>query len=496
MPESIIKIKNIFKHFPGVIALNDVSFDIYKNCINCIVGENGAGKSTLIKILTGALQKSSGSIIFNGENYSSNNVRYSMDLGISTIFQELNTINQLTVEQNLVLGNENRKFGIIRKNKNLKEIEQVLKSIEPSIDLKQKVSELSIAKKQIVEIVKAITTNAKVLLMDEVTASLSEEEVRKLFETIKELKKRNITIVYITHKLEEIFEIGDYVTVLRDGKVVGTKEIDRNLKKQVIIKMMTGRMVAESYIPSKIDHSKKVLSLKNIYTDKLKNINFDLYKNEILGFYGLIGSGKTEIVRIIYGIEKPSKGSVKINNKEIKAVIPKDVISRGIALVPEERREEGLLPVLSIRKNISLMNLKKVTKAKIINQKKETSIVKEYIKKLKIVSTGTEQRVSNLSGGNQQKVIISKCLNADSQILLMDEPTKGIDVGAKKEIHNIVRDLSKQRTSIIIFSSELEEIVNLCDRIILLFGGEIKKVLTNNAIDNEEIMHIVTGGKH
>jgi ABC-type sugar transport system ATPase subunit len=493
--ENILEIKDISKKYPGVIALKNVSFNIKRNCVHCIIGENGAGKSTLIKILTGAEQRSGGLIHYNGEDFNPRNTRHAMNLGMSVIFQELNIIEQLSVAENLTLGVEKTKLGVIQRYDESSEAFTVLKKLEPGISFRQKVSDLSVAKKQVIEIAKAIAANSSVLIMDEPTAALSEDEVQRLFSIIKELHKENVTIIYISHRLEEIFEIGDYVTVLRDGEVIDTKAVKQVPDRSELIKMMIGKVVAENYVTGNINNKLKVLEVSNLSTETgLDNINFDLYQGEILGFYGLIGSGKSEIARAIYGADRISSGKVTINGNPIKLKTPKDSIKKGIAMVPEERRSAGILSKLNIRDNITVMNAKKISQFWVINRKKEREISRKYIRDLSIATKGMEQIVATLSGGNQQKVVLAKCLNADSKILIMDEPTRGIDVGAKEEIHKIIRRLSLEGNSVLVFSSELPEIINLCDRIILLYEGRIKSIIKNDELDSEQIMHIVTGG--
>jgi len=495
MDENILEIKNITKHYPGVIALEDVTFSIKRNTIHCIVGENGAGKSTLIKILMGAVKKTSGNLYFGGKEYNPKNVKESMNLGINTIYQELNVVDTLTVEQNLNLGIEEGKFGFVKKIRKTDKLYTLLKDIDESIKLSDEIKNLSAAQKQTVAITKVIALKAKVIILDEPTASLSEFEVKKLIDIIKNLKKQGITIIYITHKLNEIFEIGDYVTVLRDGKVIDTKKISDVSSKSEIINMMFGKVFSEKYIYAEVNKDNKALELIKIKTDKLKNINFELYQGEILGFYGLVGSGKTEIARSIYGLDR-KEGSIKIFEKETQIKNPLTAIRMGISMIPEERRTEGIFSELSIKENIIIMNTKKISRFGVTIPKKERDIAKYFIKKLMIAARNENQIIAFLSGGNQQKVVISKCLNAESSIILLDEPTRGVDVGSKEEIHNLIRNLARNNgVSIIVFSSELEEILSLSDRIVLLYEGEIRKIVNNSKdIDSKSIMHIVTGG--
>ena len=492
--EYLFEINNLSKAYPGVIALKNINLKIRRNTVHCVVGENGAGKSTFIKILTGAILRSDGVIYYHDRKYNPKNTRDALKLGISTIFQELNVVKELTVEQNLTLGMEDSRFGIIRRIRKSNKIFKILKSLDPNIAINQKTSELSVAQQQTIEIVKALATDSRLIIMDEPTSSLSEEESRNLFKIIKKLKEEGVTVIYISHKLNEIFEIGDYVTVLRDGEMVGTEKISEIKSKEKLIKMMIGKIVTEKYIPSKINYDNKILTAEKINNRRLKNINFELFEGEILGFYGLIGSGKTEIVKVLYGVDD-YKGSIKIKEKKTRSRSPKEMIKEGISMVPEERRSEGLFSSLSIRENIPIMNIKKFTKNGITNIRKERNISKEYIDKMRIVAKNEDQAVAYLSGGNQQKVVVSKCLNADTPVILLDEPTRGVDVGAKEEIHNIIRELSKIGVSITVFSSDLNEVTNLCDRIVLLYEGQIKDIVKNGyGIDKERIMHVVTGG--
>ena len=494
MDENILEVRGLTKKYGGIVALKGIHLDIRRNAVHCIIGENGAGKSTFIKILTGTVPRNSGEVIYDGQKYFPRTIRDAMDCGMNIIFQELNVIDQLTVEENLTLGIEKTKFGVIYKTAESSKVFQVLKNLEPGISFKEKVFKLSVAQKQIIEITKAIANDAKVIIMDEPTASLSENEVRRLFRIIKNIKSRNVTIIYISHKLEEIFEIGDWVTVFRDGAVVETKKLSEVTDCAELIKMMTGKVIADDYVYREVDYSQKILEVQHLNTDKLHDIQFDLFKGEILGFYGLVGSGKTEIARALYKADRVKKIFMKVLGKTIPGKTPKDMINRGLSLLPEERRTEGLFLKLPIRDNIGIMSVKKFSRHGITNKKRETIIAASYLKKLNIVARDVQQTVASLSGGNQQKVVVAKCLSSDSNIILMDEPTRGVDVGAKKEIHTIIRDLSREGKSIVVFSSELQEIINLCDRIILLYEGKIKAVGPHRDVNVYQIMSVVTGG--
>lgn len=494
MSAVLLEIKNLTKEFPGVRAVDDVSFNINKNTVHCLVGENGAGKSTLIKILTGAIARTAGTILMNGKAYAAHNPRDAKQKGVSTLFQELNVVDQLTVEENLTLGMEDTWFGFLRKTDNIKKMVNVLESIEPSINPNQRVSELSVAQKQMVEIARAVASESDVIIMDEPTAAISEEEIQRLFKIIKGLKAKNVTVIYISHRLDEIFELGDTVTVLRDGKHIETKSIAEVKDRAELIKLMIGKTVYEQYVERDLTDAENLLDVKNLSNKKLKDISFEVKRGEIVGFYGLVGAGKSELARAIYGADKYS-GEIIFKGKKLDQ-LPAKVISAGIAMVPEERRSQGLFTLLTIRNNIPVMNLGKISKMGFINAGKDLNATLDFIKKLSIMTSSTEKEVAKLSGGNQQKVVFSKCLFADADLLILDEPTRGVDVGAKSEIYKIVRQLSQEGKSIIFCSSELPEILNMCDRIFLLYDGNLKAGLANSRdIDSEKLLHICTGGE-
>jgi ribose transport system ATP-binding protein len=493
MSEYALEIKNLVKDFPGVRAVNDVSFGIRKNTIHCLVGENGAGKSTLIKILTGAYAKTSGTILLGGDEYSASSPKEAGDKGISTLFQELNVVDQLTVEENLTLGIEDTKFGFLRKTDKIKKILEVLRRIEPSINPKERVSRLSVAKKQIIEIAKAVASEADIIIMDEPTAALSEGEIERLFKIVKGLREQNVTVIYISHRLDEIFELGDYVTVMRDGKHIETKPMSEVKDRMELIRMMIGKTVMESYVPKEGRPDELLLNVSHLSNHKLKDISFNVKKGEIVGFYGLVGAGKTELARAIFGADKYT-GQIEFSGKKLGQT-PVKTIQAGIAFVPEERRTQGLFTLLTIRRNIPVMNMKKISSGGLISAAKEKAAADEYINRLGIKTDTMEKETAKLSGGNQQKVVFSKCLFADAELLLLDEPTRGIDVGAKSEIYQIIRDLAKEGKSILFFSSELPEILNSCDRIFLLYEGELRSEIVNGQdIDAQKIIHICTGG--
>ncbi len=488
-----LEIKNLVKDFPGVRAVNDVSFNIVKNTVHCLVGENGAGKSTLIKILTGALPRTSGIVLLNGREYSAGSPKEAGHKGISTLFQELNVVDQLTVEENLTLGIEDTKLGFLRKTDKIRKIIEVLKNLDPTINPRERVSRLSVAKKQIIEIAKAVASDADIIIMDEPTAALTESEIERLFKIVKGLREQNVTVIYISHRLDEIFELGDYVTVMRDGKHIETKPLPEVHDRMELIRLMIGRTVMETYVPKDAQSEEVCLDVRHVSSHKLKDISFTVRKGETVGFYGLIGAGKTELARAIFGADKYS-GTIECKGKKLGSS-PSQAIEAGIAFIPEERRTQGLFTLLTIRQNIPVMNVKKISRGGIINSAKERAAAKEYIGKLGIKTDTMEKETAKLSGGNQQKVVFSKCLFADADLLILDEPTRGIDVGAKAEIYQIIRELAKEGKSIIFFSSELPEILYSCDRIFLLYEGELRSEIENGKdIDPQQIIHICTGG--
>lgn len=491
MNENILEVRHLSKAYPGVQALQDVSLDIRQNSVHCIVGENGAGKSTFIKILTCAEERTSGQILYHGREYRPRSIREAMNEGISTLFQELNVVNQLTVEENLTLGREKAWLGVLRRPDPTEGIFRFLHDFAPDISPKSRVSALSYAEKQVLEIVKALGVEASLIIMDEPTAALSEQETERLFSVIRGLKDRHITVIYISHILDDIFRIGDSVSVFRDGRVISTSDV-KEIGKDDLIRMMIGKEVSENYLPRPVDYSQKVLEVRDLATAKLRNISFDLHRGEIIGFYGLRGAGKSEIGYALYGLDVVKSGTIRISGRLVRFSQPRDSLRRGIAMIPEERLSEGIIPKLPIRSNITITNLRKLATLGVVSAKRERHTAEKYTRLMNIKAHSVEQRVATLSGGNQQKVVVSKCLNAESSILIMDEPTRGIDVGAKEEIHRIIRNLAAEGVAIVVFSSEYPEIVNLCDRIYLLSGGEIVNCVENKDADAEQTMQLIT----
>ena len=493
-PPPVLSIHGLTKDFPGVRAVDDVSLSIESSTIHCLVGENGAGKSTLIKMLTGALLPTSGTMRINGSEYKPKNLQDARDAGIATLFQELHVVDELTVLENLTLGMERSRFGFLIKSDLDDRVIRTLKAIEPSIDPSARVSSLSVAQKQIIEIARAASSGANVIIMDEPTAALSEREVERLFEVIRRLRKEAVTVIFISHKLDEILQLGEAVTVLRDGKHIATQLLKDIAGRSALIEMMIGRSVFQSYTPSTTVRKEAILTAKGLTNKLLKNVSFHINRGEIVGFYGLVGAGKTEIARALFGADEVS-GSILFKDQEIGRS-PKDTIAAGIALVPEERRTQGLFTELSIRQNIPVMNLHRMSDRGIFRALDEQTAAVDFVYQLNIATDSIDKHVKKLSGGNQQKVVLAKCLFSQADLLLLDEPTRGVDVGAKTEIYDIIRSLAGEGKSVAVFSSELEEVLGICDRIFLLYSGSLKSEVINNAdVDVSHILNIVTGGE-
>ena len=493
-PPPVLSIHGLTKDFPGVRAIDDVSLSIESGTIHCLVGENGAGKSTLIKMLTGALLPTSGTMRLNGSEYKPNNLQDAREGGIATLFQELHVVDELTVSENLTLGMERSRFGFLIKSDLDDRVIRTLKAIEPSIDPSARVSSLSVAQKQIIEIARAASSGANVIIMDEPTAALSEREVERLFGVIRRLRKEAVTVIFISHKLDEILQLGETVTVLRDGKHIATKLLKDIAGRSALIEMMIGRSVFQSYTPSTTVRKEAVLTAKRLTNNLLKDVSFHINRGEIVGFYGLVGAGKTEIARALFGADEVS-GSILFKGQKIGRS-PKDTIASGIALVPEERRTQGLFTEFTIRKNIPVMNLHRMSDRGIFRSLDEQTAAVDYVNQLSIATDSIDKHVKKLSGGNQQKVVLAKCLFSQADLLLLDEPTRGVDVGAKTEIYDIIRSLAGEGKSVAVFSSELEEVLGICDRIFLLYSGSLKSEIINNAdVDVSHILNIVTGGE-
>ena len=489
----ILEMRNISKSFGGVNALRDVSFQCRPGTVHALVGENGAGKSTLIKILAGALLPDSGEIIFKGQKHQSFSTRKALNSGISVIYQELALVSQMTVAENIFLGREPRKyFGIVDKKRLKIEAKKLLKQLGFEVDMDMEVGEMTVAYQQMVEIAKALSKNADLIIMDEPSAILAGHELDQLFLIIESLKKRGVTIIYISHRLEEVFRIANEVTILKDGQLVGTKPI-KDLSRGELVKMMVGRTLEEVFPVSSNQPGTFVLQVDEISTKTILNqVSFNLREGEILGVAGMVGSGRTELARAIFGADPLTSGTIKIKGQDVVFKNPADAIRSKISLVPEDRKYHGLFTKLSILNNITLPILSKISRWGFTDKKKENEIVERARQIHSIDMTSGNQEVQYLSGGNQQKVVLSKSLQTIPEVIIMDEPTRGVDVGAKFEIYQLIRQLNKDGIAILMISSELPEILGLSDRILVMREGKIVAELTPNETTEEMIIEFAT----
>lgn len=496
--DNILEMKNITKSFPGVTALKDVSFNIRRGEVHAIVGENGAGKSTLMKILSGVYQPTSGEIFLDGRKVSFKDPKEAQLSGISIIHQEFSLIPYLNSVENIYLGREIRKAnGLLDKKKMREKAEETLKRLNADFDLNKPIAHLSVANQQFIEIAKAISIDTKVLIFDEPTASLTGNEINNLFKLIENLKADGVTIIYISHHLDEIIHICDRLTVLRDGEYVDTKDVAK-CTKQDIVKMMVGREIINVF-PERPSHHRFQdeirLEVKKITNSNVSDISFDLKKGEILGVAGLVGSGRTEMVRALVGADPAEEKEVYIHGEKATIKNPTDALSHGICLIPESRKTQGLILDMSIKKNISLPILNELSnRLKMINRKRENNIVNKSIKDLLIKTPSSMEKAKNLSGGNQQKVVLAKWINTDSTIFIFDEPTRGIDIGAKEEIYRLMRELTDDGISIIMISSELPEVLGMSDRVLIMYKGRVQAMLDGKEATQEKVMHYATGG--
>ncbi len=491
--ESLLRMEKITKIYPGVIACNGVDLDVRKGEVHALIGENGAGKSTLIKILAGSEICNSGEIYFDGKKYGSYSPSKAMQLGISVIYQEFNLTRSLTVYENIFFGKEIKKGIFLDKKKMIERTKKVFEELQMDVNPKATVSTLSVAEQQIVEVAKAVVNESKIIVMDEPSATLTIKEMEILFSYIKKLKERGTSVIYISHRLEEIFEIADRVSVLRDGQYITTKNLT-DTNKNELIKLMVGRDIVNEYPYSPNKKDDVVLQVRNFSSDKFKDISFDLHKGEILGFAGLVGAGRTEVARAVFGADEYDKGEIFVNNKKVNIKSPRDAISAGIVLLPEDRKAQGLFLEQSIKFNLTFSVLKIMTYLKIMLRiGKEKSFVKDYIKLLAVKAVSQEQKAKNLSGGNQQKLVLAKWLATNSNIIIFDEPTRGIDVGAKQEIYMLMNKLKNDGKSVIMISSELPEVIGMSDRMIIMRNGRIKGRLDRKDMDPEKILSIAVG---
>lgn len=491
MGREILRMENISKSFPGVKALDDVRFNAYEGEVMALLGENGAGKSTLMKILSGVYTKDTGKILLNGKELEVLNPRDAFDKGIAIIHQELNLVPNLTVYENIFLGREETTtYKTLKKDYMIKEAKKLLDRLKVDIDPTLKINEISLAKQQMVEIAKALSLNASVIIMDEPTDTLTDKEVEILFDVIRELKAEKKAIVYISHRLKEVFEICDRVTVLRDGKFIDERLVSE-IDEDEIIKLMVGRTLDEQFPYLKTNTSEFVFEVKNLTNKYVKNISFSLKRGEVLGISGLVGAGRSELGKSIFGLYPIDEGEMILEGKKVEFKSPKEAIENGIMYVSEDRKSEGLVLTMDVKSNITLSSLDKFKRALGLDKKKEERISEDYRKKINIKTPTLTQKVKNLSGGNQQKVAIAKSLLTQPKVLILDEPTRGIDVGAKREIYDLLNSIKKEGHSVIMISSEMPEILGMSDRIIVMHEGKIKGELTKEEATSEKIMNYI-----
>lgn len=491
-----IEMRGIDKAFGGNVVLKDAGFLLADGEIHALMGENGAGKSTLMKILTGVYTRDAGKVIVNDEEVNYQNPQEAEKAGIVFIHQELNVLFDLTVEENMFLGKEIKgAFGVCNKKAMRDEVKKVLDRLGVKINPDQRMSELSVGQQQMIEIAKALMVDAKVIIMDEPTAALTQSETEVLFKVVRSLKEKGVSIVYISHRMEEIFLLCDRVTVLRDGSYIGTKKITETDMND-LVKMMIGREIGERYPERNCKIGSVAFEVENLSCPGVFNdINFQVHAGEVLGVSGLMGAGRTEIMQAIFGNMPKVSGTMKLNGQVIENRSPQQAMKNGIGFITEDRKVEGLMLEESIMKNISLANLKLISKFGVLNKKSEENLVKKGIEDLHIRCTGPAHQCNKLSGGNQQKVIFAKWVFTAPKVLILDEPTRGVDIGAKKEIYNIINSLAAEGVAIIMVSSELPEVLGMSDRVMVVHEGKVTGILSKDEVNQEKVMTLATGGE-
>lgn len=488
-----VRMEGIKKSFGGVKALSGISLAVRPGEIHALVGENGAGKSTLMKILSGAYQKDEGTIEIDGVPVEIGSPRRGKELGVGIIYQEFELAGDLTVAENIFL--DRLSSGKLIDWKRLYEkAEAVLHSLNFDINVKSRVQDLSVAYQQVVEIAKVLSQNAKILILDEPTAVLSPKETAALFETLNKLRSEGVSIIYISHRMEEIFQIADSITIMRDGEVTGTGRRDQMEMNQVI-ELMIGRKLSTMFPPRAVEMGEEILRVEELEGEAFRRISFSVRRGEVLGISGLVGSGRSEIVRAIFGADRKKSGKVYLNGQEVTIHSPKDAVRLGIGLIPENRKEQGLVLDFAIKHNITMPNIRSVRGfLGVIRQGQENRLAQSLVEKLTVKTDSIDAAVHQLSGGNQQKVVLAKWFNTDSQVIIFDEPTRGVDVGAKIEIYNLINEFAKRNLGVIIISSELNEIIGMCDRTIVIDNGEKKGELKKEELSELNIMKLAVGG--
>jgi len=493
----LLEMRGISKFYPGVIALNDVRFDLLPGEVHALCGENGAGKSTLMKILAGAETKDRGEVLIKGQPVEIRSPQDAMERGINIIYQEFNLVPHLSAAENIYLGREPGAAvpGFINFKKLYGDAQAVMDSLGVAVDVRSEVSRLSVAQQQMVEIAKATSRNSAIIAMDEPSATLTDHELKNLFELIKGLRNRGVGVIYISHRMEEIFSICDRVTVFRDGQYVATKRI-QDTDRDDVIRMMVGRELKEVIPKRPAPIGEPVLEVRNLTRKGVfENISFTVHRGEVVGIGGLVGAGRTEVARAIFGADPIDSGEILVNGKLVHPRSPREAIELGIGLVPEDRKSLGLILNMAVRENTTLANLDLLSVLGFVNRKKEREVSEKYVKELRVRTPSIEQEVKNLSGGNQQKVVLAKWLFTDSQLLIFDEPTRGIDVGAKIEIYELMNELVAKGAGMIMISSELPELLGMSDRILVMHEGRITGELSREEATQEKAMQLATGGE-
>jgi len=495
MTESpVLEMRHIGKSFPGVVALDDVDFELRRGEVHVLLGENGAGKSTLMKILSGAYQKNSGQIILDGADVEIKNPKHAQTLGISTIYQEFNLIPHLSVAENIFLGREPIHLpGVIDRGAIFQAATRALSDLGLTLNPERLVKELRVAEQQMVEVAKALSLDARILIMDEPTAALTEHEIGELFATIRKLKSKGVSIIYISHRLEELFEIGDRVTVLRDGRTVGTYNV-REMRKSELIRLMVNRELTELFPKEKAVIGAEVLRVEGLTTrGGLKDITFSLHKGEVLGIAGLLGAGRTELARAIFGLDKIVSGTIYLNGRPQRIGSPRTAINLGLGFLTEDRKSQGLVLPLSVKENLCLSSVERFSNWGIMNTGEEQRAAARYVQELRIRTPSLNQKVVFLSGGNQQKVVLSKWLCSQASVFIFDEPTRGVDVGAKAEIYQLMNRLTASGVAIIMISSEMLEVLGMSDRLLVMRDGGITGEFSADEATQEKILQCALG---
>ncbi len=492
MEKYVLELSGISKSFPGVKALDDVGFNLKAGEVHALLGENGAGKSTLMKIISGIYQRDSGSYRLEGREIDELTPKKAQELGIAIIHQELNMCTDLTVAENMFLGRESHARGVIRQREMDRQAAEILKTLKIDIDPRTVVKKLPVSKQQMVEIAKALSTNARILIMDEPTSALTDREIAELFRIVRDLRDHGCAIVYISHRLDELKEITDRVSIFRDGRYVATRNFDETTLDEIIA-MMVGREIKEKFPHVPVAKGEKILEVSHLDSGMVKDVSFDLYAGEIIGLSGLMGAGRTELVRAIFGADPIENGTIKLDGEVIHVRHPLDAIEHGIVLGPEDRKKQGLCTELSIRENVGLANLDHIcNRWGVVRSGVEKELTRRAIKDLRIKTPSGEQTAKNLSGGNQQKVVLGKWLVRDARVVIFDEPTRGIDVASKVEIYSIMNDLKSRGIGVLFVSSEMPEVMGMSDRILVMCNGRITGNLVSKATTQDEILRCAT----